>query len=72
MSSKMIGLALLVVGVILLIFGINASDAFGSEVKEVFTGTPTDKSIWLIVGGALLGVLGLVALSRPGGTRPSV
>jgi uncharacterized membrane protein YidH (DUF202 family) len=67
MPNKAIGLALLVVGVILLILGINAADSVGSEVKEVFTGTPTDKSIWLIVGGALLGVLGLIAVTRPGG-----
>jgi len=66
MPNKAIGLALLVIGVILLIFGINASDSVGSEVKEAFTGTPTDKSIWMIVGGALLGVLGLVAVTRPG------
>jgi hypothetical protein len=65
MTSKAVGIAMLVVGAVLLIYGINASDSLGSEVKEVFTGTPTDKSIWLIVGGVLLGVLGLVALARP-------
>ena len=52
----------------LLIYGINASDSLGSEVKEAFTGTPSDQSIWLIVGGVLLGVLGLVALARPART----
>jgi hypothetical protein len=65
MTSKAIGIAMLAVGAVLLIYGINASDSLGSEVKEVFTGTPTDKSIWLIVGGVLLGVLGLVAVARP-------
>jgi uncharacterized membrane protein HdeD (DUF308 family) len=70
MTSKAIGIAMLVVGAVLLIYGINASDSLGSEVKEVFTGTPTDKSIWLIVGGVLLGVLGLVAVARP--TRTAV
>lgn len=71
MSNKAIGIALLVVGVILLIFGLNASESIGSEVKEAFTGTPTDKSLWLIVGGSLLGVLGLVAVLRPGSARTS-
>ena len=71
MNNKAIGLALLVVGVVLLIYGINAADSLGSEVKEAFTGTPTDKSIWLIVGGALLGVLGLVAVTRSGSRAPA-
>ena len=66
MSNKAIGIALLVVGVVLLIFGLNASDSLCSEVKEAFTGNPTDRSIWLIVGGSLLGVLGLVSVLRPG------
>jgi hypothetical protein len=70
MTSKAIGIAMLVIGAILLIYGINASDSLGSEVKEVFTGAPTDQSIWLIVGGVLLAVLGLVAVARP--TRAAV
>ena len=62
--NKSLGIALLVVGVILLIFGFNASDSLSSSVKETFTGNPTDRSMWFLVGGAALSVLGLVALLR--------
>jgi hypothetical protein len=36
--SRGVGLALLVVGVILLIFGINASNSVGSDLSNLFTG----------------------------------
>ena len=48
-----LSLALLIAGVILLIFGLNAGGSFASETKEALTGTPTDKSMWLIVLGAI-------------------
>jgi LPXTG-motif cell wall-anchored protein len=54
--SKIPALAFLIVGVVLLVFGFNASESVASEVSNAVTGTPTDKSIWLIALGAL-GVL---------------
>jgi hypothetical protein len=72
MSNKAIGLGLLAVGIILLVFGLNASDSIGSEMKEFFTGTPTDKSVWMILGGVLLGVVGLVAVARPSSARTAI
>ena len=60
--SKAIAIALLVVGVILLVMGINAMNSFSSDVSRTFTGTPTDRSIWLLVGGAVAAVIGLVGL----------
>lgn len=51
------GIALLVAGVILLIWGINAAESFTSEMSETFTGSPSNKTIWLIV----LGVIGTVS-----------
>ncbi len=64
--QRAIGIALLVGGVILLIFGINASESFGSEVSKFFTGNPTDKSMWLVVGGAVALVLGIILAAVPG------
>ena len=55
--NKAIALALLIAGVVLLVFGINASESVGSEVSEVVTGTPSDQSMWLLV----LGIIGIVA-----------
>ena len=57
--NKALGIGLLVVGVVLMIFGINASESFGSEVSRFFTGAPTDKSIWLLIGGILSVIVGL-------------
>ena len=54
--NKALSIAILVVGVVLLIFGINAHDSLASSAKEVVTGSPTDKSIWLIV----LGIIGII------------
>lgn len=54
--NRTISIAILVVGVILLIFGINAHDSLASSAKEIVTGTPTDKSLWLII----LGVVGII------------
>ena len=65
--NKIIGAALLAVGVLLLVMGINASESLSSEVSEAVRGTPTDRSIWLMVGGGVMGVagLGLLLLGRP-------
>lgn len=62
--NRPVSLVLLVVGVILVIYGINASNSVGSDVSRVVTGTPTDKSMWMLIGGAVLAVVGLVGTLR--------
>ncbi len=64
--NKALSIAILVVGVILLIYGINAGDSVASNVKESVTGTPTDKTMWLIVGGVVAMVVGGFGLLRGG------
>ena len=64
--NKLVFLALLVGGVLLLIFGINASNSVGSDVSRFFTGSPTDKAVWMIIGGAVAIVVGLVGTWRGG------
>ena len=61
---KTIALALLVVGILLAISGISASQSLGSDISRFFTGSPTDKAIWMLVGGAVLSVVGLVGVLR--------
>ena len=58
--NKALGLALLGVGIVLLIWGINAADSFSSDVSRVFTDKPTDKSMWLIIGGVAATISGIV------------
>lgn len=64
--NKPISIALLVIGVILLLVGLNAGDSIASNVKETVTGTPTDKSLWLIIGGVLGIIIGGFGLVRGG------
>ncbi len=52
--------ALLVGGVVLMIFGINATNSFSSDVSRFFTGSPTDKAVWMLIVGAVATVVGFV------------
>jgi len=65
--NKAIGLALLVVGIVLIIYGANASDSFSSNVSRTFTGAPTNKTLWLLVGGSAAAIVGAVLTFRPSG-----
>jgi hypothetical protein len=49
--QSVVGIALLVVGVVLILFGMQASASLGSRLSELFTGTPSDRTIWLLVAG---------------------
>ena len=62
--NKMIALALLVVGAVLVIYGVNASQSLGSDISRFFTGSPTDKAIWMLAVGVVLAVIGLVGVLR--------
>jgi hypothetical protein len=67
---KAISLALLVGGVVLLIFGFNASHSLGSDISRFFNGSPTDKTVWMLVVGGVLGVIGLAGLLRGSKATP--
>ena len=62
--NKIVSLALLIGGVVLMIYGINATNSFGSDVSRFFTGSPTDKAIWMLIGGIVAAVIGLVSTLR--------
>ena len=62
--NKSISIAMLVAGILLTIFGIAASGSFSSDVSRFFTGAPTDKAIWMLVGGVVVAIIGLVGLWR--------
>lgn len=65
--NKAVALAVLAGGILLLILGINAYDSSSSEISRFFTGSPTDKSVWMLVGGTVgtvIGLGGLLHLSR--------
>lgn len=62
--NKPISLALLIGGIILIIYGANASDSIGSSLSRLFTGAPTDRTVWFLAGGAVAAVAGLAGLLR--------
>ncbi len=64
--NKVISLGLLVTGVVLLVLGFIASDSVRSDFSRLFTGEPTDKTIWLLIGGGVLVVIGLGGVARGG------
>ena len=57
--NKIFSLALLVGGVVLMIIGINATNSFSSDVSQFFTGSPTDKAVWMLIGGIVAIGVGL-------------
>lgn len=62
--NKPVSLVLLVVGVILIVMGVSAADSIGSGFSRLFTGEPTDRAIWLLIGGAVSAVVGLAGVMR--------
>jgi hypothetical protein len=63
--NKPIGIALLVVGIALIVYGVNASNSVGSDFSRFFTGAPTNKSMWLLLGGIASSIVGAVMTLRP-------
>lgn len=62
--NKIISLALLIGGIVLLIYGISASESVGSAFSRLFTGAPTDRTIWLLIGGGIATLIGAAGLFR--------
>lgn len=63
-QKKLIGIALLVIGVILLLFGFNATESVGEELTETFTGNYSDQTMMYLIGGAVAAVIGAVMLLK--------
>ena len=67
-AQRMGGIILLVVGVILLIVGMNASHSAADRWSNFFTGHFTDSTVWYIVGGIAMAAVGAM-LVMFGGRR---
>jgi tetrahydromethanopterin S-methyltransferase subunit B len=59
-TNKLIGIILLVLGAVLIYFGLNATESPTEEIAEAVTGRYTDKTMYYLIGGAVSAVLGLV------------
>lgn len=67
-TKRIVGIALLIVGLGLLFFGFQATESFTEEIHETVTGRYTDETTWYLIGGAALAVGGLL-LAIFGGKR---
>ena len=62
--NKLLSIVLLVGGIILIVYGINASHSISSDFSRLFTGSPTDKSVWMLIAGVVAAACGAGGLLR--------
>jgi hypothetical protein len=60
--NRLVSLVLLIGGIILITYGVSASDSIGSSFSRFFTGSPTDKTMWLLIGGIAATAVGASGL----------
>jgi hypothetical protein len=61
-TKKIAGIVLLVVGAVLLYFGMQATDAPLEQARESLTGDYSDQTMLYLIGGAAAAVGGLALL----------
>jgi uncharacterized membrane protein YidH (DUF202 family) len=61
---RVLGLIVFIVGVVLLIFGINATQKVSEKVMEGTTGRYTHETMWYIIGGIVLIIGGLTLTAK--------
>lgn len=65
--NKSISLAILAGGIMLLLFGISEMNSINSSISRIFNGSPSERSVWMLIGGVMMtvaGAAGLVLSSR--------
>jgi threonine/homoserine/homoserine lactone efflux protein len=60
--TRIVGIALLVGGLVLLFMGWQATDSFTEDVAETLTGQYTESTRQYLIGGAIATVVGAVML----------
>jgi uncharacterized membrane protein HdeD (DUF308 family) len=66
--KRIIGIALLVGGIVLLINGFKARDSVESQLSEALRGSPSRNAVWLLAGGAACSVAGIALILLPNKT----
>jgi hypothetical protein len=61
-NRRIIAIALLLFGAVLLYFGYTASESAFEQVSEAVTGRFTDRTTWYLLGGAASAIVGLAML----------
>lgn len=63
-DNRMISIALVAAGAVLLFWGYESSQSLESSLTKTFTGTYKDKTMWLLLGGAVCLALGIYRFSK--------
>lgn len=63
-TRKMIGIALMVIGAGLALWGYQLSDSVGSQLTEAVTGAQTDRVMVFYIGGAVSFFVGVFLFAR--------
>lgn len=64
--KKIVWIGLLVAGIVLLVFGMQAMNSVEGEVTRFFRGTPPDRAVWMLVGGIVCAVAGAYGILKKG------
>jgi len=68
-TQRIAGFAFLVIGIAVLVYGLDASHSLADRVSDTFTGTFTERTTWYIIGGAATGIFGLLLAVFGGNKR---
>jgi uncharacterized membrane protein YqhA len=61
-KSKVLGFIVLALGIVLLIFALQATNAPADQITEALTGRYTDRTMWYLMGGIAASLGGLFLL----------
>lgn len=67
--QRVIGVICLIIGVVLLVRGHDMAQSIGSQVQQVFTGAPTNRSTYFYVAGIVLTIFGASQIVWPAKTK---
>jgi len=63
-QKKMIGLVFLVIGVVLIGWGLNEAGSFGGKLSSALSGSPGDRVLWFYISGGVCAAFGLFNLFK--------
>jgi hypothetical protein len=66
---KLPALALLIAGILLIAYGVSAANSVSSEISSLITGSPTSQALWMLIGGAVATVVGVIWFAGGSGSK---
>ncbi len=63
--QRIIGVICLIIGIVLLVRGHEMAESLGSQVRQVFTGAPSNRSTYFYIAGIALAIFGASQIVWP-------